>query len=165
MTGQKCYKFCKKFKNCRISRPYLEPPWEIHWFKYKHTRYWFINLWNSRSKFQKCENANTILLSKTNARRIRSVKILKETPSIDRLSQFRQALFGWSIFPCMCATHLQYPGTYAGEKPFTAEYHRKHDKRQDSTFNLLLTIWWSNRSFISSLYQALKGVHFFSILI
>ena len=26
----------------------LEPPWcEIHWNKYKHTWYWFINSWNS----------------------------------------------------------------------------------------------------------------------
>ena len=62
----------KKCQNCRISWPYLEPPWEIHWNKYKHAFYLFTNSLNN--PFQKCEKSNTILLSKINARVV-SVKM------------------------------------------------------------------------------------------
>ena len=69
-TGHKFNKFGKKCLNCGISWPYFESLWEMHWNKYKHAWYRFINSWNSRFKFQKCEKANTILISKwTNAPR------------------------------------------------------------------------------------------------
>ena len=33
---QKCQKFGQKCQQFGISWSYLEPPWEIHWNKYKH---------------------------------------------------------------------------------------------------------------------------------
>ena len=44
--------FVKNGQNCGISWPYLEPPWVIHWYKYKHTCYWFINSWISHKKIR-----------------------------------------------------------------------------------------------------------------
>ena len=38
---------CQKCQNCGISWQDLESPWEMHWNKYKHAWYWFINLWST----------------------------------------------------------------------------------------------------------------------
>ena len=51
-----------------ISWPYLESPWEIHSNEYKHVWFWFIPSWNRRWNFEKIENANRLLLRKSNAR-------------------------------------------------------------------------------------------------
>ena len=62
-TGQKCNQFClKKCQNCGMLRPYLEPPWEIQ--KNKHTCFGSFVNWNVK----KCEKANTIWISQSNAR-------------------------------------------------------------------------------------------------